>query len=57
MFSAEPGYFGLRLSLWYATLFVLGVRQIKGRSPSVVKGQTKMESYFLTIVVLAQYAP
>jgi hypothetical protein len=35
---------------------VLGVRQIKGRSPNVVKGQTKMESYFLTTVVLAQYA-
>jgi len=36
---------------------VLGVRQIRGRSPSVVKGQTKMESYFLTIVVVAQYVP
>jgi hypothetical protein len=35
---------------------VLGVRQFKGRFPSVVKGQTKMESYFLTTVVLAQYA-
>jgi hypothetical protein len=34
---------------------VLGVRQIKGRSPNVLKGQTKMESYFLTTVVLAQY--
>jgi hypothetical protein len=34
---------------------VLGVRQLKGRFPSVVKGQTKMESYFLTTVVLAQY--
>lgn len=35
---------------------VLAVRQIRGRSPNVVKGQTKMESYFLTTVVLAQYA-
>src|SRR4030095_16470322 len=26
---------------------VLGVRQLKGRFPNVVKGQTKMESYFL----------
>ncbi len=34
---------------------VLGVRQIKGRSPNVLKGQTKMESHFLTTVVLAQY--
>ena len=24
MSSAEPGYFGLRLALWYATMFVLG---------------------------------
>jgi hypothetical protein len=36
---------------------VLGLRQVHGRSPNVVKGQTKMESYFLTTVVLAQYAP
>jgi hypothetical protein len=34
---------------------VLGVRQIKGHAPNVVKGQTKMERYFLTTVVLAQY--
>ena len=34
---------------------VLGVRQLKGRFPNVVKGQTKMESYFLTTVVLGQY--
>jgi len=34
---------------------VLGVRQLKGRFPNFVKGQTKMESYFLTTVVLGQY--
>jgi hypothetical protein len=33
----------------------LGVRQLKGQFPNVVKGQTKMESYFLTTVVLGQY--
>ena len=32
-----------------------GVRQLKGRFPNVAKGQTKMESYFLTTVVLGQY--
>ena len=36
---------------------VLGVRQIRGRFPSVAKGQTKMESYHQTTVVVAQYAP
>ena len=36
---------------------LLGVRHIHGRSPSFVKGQTKMESYHLTTVVVAQYAP
>jgi hypothetical protein len=35
---------------------LLGVRQIHGRSPSIVKGQTKMESYHQTTVVVAQYA-
>ena len=36
---------------------VLSVRQISGRFPSIVKGQTKMESYHQTTVVVAQYAP
>jgi hypothetical protein len=36
---------------------VLGVRQIRGRFPSIVKGQTKMESYHQTTVIIAQYAP
>jgi hypothetical protein len=36
---------------------VLGVRQIRGRFPSIVKGQTKMENYSQTTVVVAQYAP
>ena len=36
---------------------VLGVRQVRGRSPNVVKDQTRMRSYFLTTVVVAQYAP
>ncbi len=36
---------------------VLGVRQIRGRFPSIVKGQTKMESYNQTTVIIAQYAP
>jgi hypothetical protein len=34
---------------------VLGVRQIHGRSPSIVKGQAKMESYHLSTVVVVQY--
>lgn len=34
---------------------VLGIRQFQGRLPSVVKGAAKMESYFLTTVVVAQY--
>lgn len=34
---------------------VLGVRQVRGRSANVVKGQTRMDTYFLTTVVLAQY--
>ena len=36
---------------------VLGVRQVRGRSSSVVKEQTRIQSYFLTTVVVAQYAP
>jgi hypothetical protein len=36
---------------------VLGVRQIRGRFPSIAKGQTKMETYHQTTVVVAQYAP
>jgi hypothetical protein len=32
---------------------VLGVRQVRGRSPNVVKDQTRMQSYFLTTVVVA----
>jgi hypothetical protein len=35
---------------------VLGIRQARGRSPSVVKDQTRMQSYVLTTVVVAQYA-
>ena len=35
---------------------LLGVRQASGRYPSITKGQTKMESYHLTTVVVAQYA-
>jgi signal transduction histidine kinase len=42
MSSAEPGYFGLRLALWYATLFVLG-------SIAIVS-----LTYYLTAVSLAQ---
>jgi hypothetical protein len=36
---------------------LLGVRQIHGRFPSTVKGQTRMQSYHQTTVVVAQYAP
>ena len=36
---------------------VLSFRQRRGRSPSVAKDQTRMQSYFLTAVVVAQYAP
>ena len=36
---------------------LLGIRQIRGRSPSIVKEQTKMKSYHLTTVVVAQYTP
>jgi len=36
---------------------VLSVRQIRGQSPSVIKGHAKMESYHLTTVLAAQYAP
>ena len=36
---------------------VLGFRQVRGRSPNVLRDQTRMQSYFLTIVVVAQYAP
>jgi hypothetical protein len=36
---------------------ILSFRQIRGRSPSVAKDQTRMQSYFLTAVVVAQYAP
>jgi hypothetical protein len=35
---------------------ILSVRQTSGRLPSITKGQTKMESYHLTTVVVAQYA-
>ncbi len=42
MSSAEPGYFGLRLALWYATLFVLGSLAIVSLT------------YYLTAVSLAQ---
>jgi hypothetical protein len=36
---------------------LLGVRQVRGRSTNVVKGQTKMEGYFRTTIVAAHYAP
>jgi hypothetical protein len=36
---------------------VLGVRQFRGRFPNVVKGRTKMESYFLTTIVVGQFLP
>jgi signal transduction histidine kinase len=42
MSSAEPGYFGLRLALWYATLFVLGSLAIVSLT------------YYLTSASLAQ---
>ena len=35
---------------------ILGIRQARGRSPSVVKDQTRIQSYFLTTVVVAQYS-
>ncbi|MFZ4681216.1 MAG: hypothetical protein ACOYMS_01840 [Terrimicrobiaceae bacterium] len=36
---------------------ILSMKQIKGKAPSNVKGQTSMERYNLTIVVVAQYTP
>ena len=42
MSSAEPGYFGLRLALWYATMFVLGSLAIVSLT------------YYLTAASLAQ---
>jgi len=42
MSSVEPGYFGLRLALWYATLFVLGSLAIVSLT------------YYLTAASLAQ---
>ncbi len=36
---------------------VLGIRQVRGRSANVVKGETRMQSYFLTTIVVAQYGP
>jgi hypothetical protein len=36
---------------------LLSVRQVSGRFPRITKGQTKMESYHLTTVVIAQYSP
>ncbi len=36
---------------------VLGFRQVRGRSPKVEKGQPRMESHFLTTIVVAQYTP
>ncbi len=35
---------------------ILGIRQARGRSPSVGEDQTRMQSYVLTAVVVAQYA-
>jgi hypothetical protein len=36
---------------------LLSVRQASGRFPRITKGQTKMESYHLTTIVVAQYSP
>jgi hypothetical protein len=36
---------------------LLSVRQSSGRLPSITKGQTKMKTYHLTTVVVAQYLP
>ena len=35
---------------------LLSVRQIHGRTPNIVKGQAKIESYQLTTVVVGQYS-
>lgn len=35
---------------------LLSVRRASGRHPSITKGQTKMESYQLTTIVVAQYS-
>jgi hypothetical protein len=36
---------------------LLGIRKSSGRSPNIVKGQTKIENYFLTTAIVAQYVP
>ncbi len=36
---------------------VLSIRQIRGKAPRVEKGQSKMATYNLTTVVVAQYTP
>jgi hypothetical protein len=36
---------------------VLSFRQMRGRSPNLVKDQTKMQSFFLTTIMVAQYVP
>ena len=36
---------------------ILSMRQIHGKSPSITKNQVKMDSFDLTIVLVAQYTP
>lgn len=36
---------------------VISMKQTRGKAPSVVKGQTKMQTYDLTTVLIAQYTP
>jgi len=36
---------------------VQSFRHMRGHSPNLVKDQTKMQSFFLTTVGIAQYAP
>ncbi len=36
---------------------VISIKQTRGKTPSVVKGQTKMQTYDLTTVLIAQYTP
>ncbi len=36
---------------------LLSMKQVKGKAPAVIKGQTSIERYNLTTVVVAQYTP
>lgn len=36
---------------------VLSIRRIRGKAPSVIKGQTKVVKYDLTTAIIAQYTP